>query len=145
MTFNPAKSFVEIAGIVAKFNELASLLEPKNGNGRWNKLQEWLNRNPDKKHLIEKVSKLDAKKGFEYLIGELGIDLNILRPFDPCGEIETKAHSAIAELQKLYNERKTFGPDGRKLNSPGAKRKKKVLESKNIQYVDGEIIEETKQ
>jgi hypothetical protein len=125
MTFgNPAKSFVELAAIVGQFNELATLLDPKNGDKRWNRLQRWLEDNPDKKYIVERTASLPTAEALPYLLETIGIDMQLLRPFDTKGEIQAKAEQAIAQLQQLYNERKRMKTD------------KKLPERKNI-HSDG--------
>lgn len=137
---NPAKNFMKIAAVVGQLNSLAILLDPANGEARWQALQDWLKKNPDKKKTIERAAAMEPDNALVYLLDSVGINLITLAPFDPQGTIKQRATTAIGHLQELYKSRKEFGADGRRLRSPGAKRKKKVVDRKS-QIIEGEIID----
>lgn len=144
-----AASFIQIAQTVGALQQLSTLLDPQNGQARWNLLQDWLAKNPAKRKMIETAASLPSQQALTYLLDQIGVDIETLRGFDPMGQITAKAETALSELQKLYNERKSFDAvDGRRINSPGKKRKKKALQSENafdamndLPIIEGEIIQ----
>ena len=143
-----AASIIQIAQTVGALQQLSTLLDPQNGQSRWNLLQDWLAKNPSKRKMIETAASLPPSEALGYLLDQIGVDIETLRGFDPMGQITAKAEIALAELQKLYNERKSFdATDGRRINSPGKKRKKKAIQAENafesmndLPIMEGEII-----
>ena len=103
---NPAKNLIGIVSIVGQLNSLAILLDPANGDGRWDALQDWLKKNPGKKKAIETAAEMEPESALTFLLDAVGIDLQILTPFDPQGQIRGKATIAISHLQELYKSRK---------------------------------------
>jgi len=95
---------------------------------RWNNLQKWLEQNPDKKEFIDTLVRLPADQAYVYTLDTIGISESLLKSYDPLGFIQSRAVSTIQKLQSLYSHRKQFSDDGRRVGSPGAKRKKKTKE-----------------
>lgn len=131
MTFkNPAMNFIQIAATIGALQQLSTLLDLSNGNARWNLLQEWLKKNPDKQQMIETAASLPADQALAYLLNQMNLDVNLLKQYDPQGQITHQAETALAELQKLYKGRKEFDrQDGRRLGSAGKIRKEKSLKN----------------
>jgi len=103
---NPAKNFMEIASVISQMNSLATLLDPTNGDGRWDALQDWLKKNPGKRKAIETAAGMEPENALTFLLDTIGIDLQLLAPFDFNGQIRGKATVAISHLQELYRSRK---------------------------------------
>lgn len=97
----------EIKRAIEELRELQSLIDPTEagGNARWNALQSWIDNHPTWRPLIDAAVKLPPDQALASLAAGIGLDLSLLRPFDPSGEIIRKAVATMAELQTLYTER----------------------------------------
>lgn len=97
----------EIKRAIEELRELQSLIEPTEagGNARWAALQLWIDAHPAWRPLIDAAVQLPPDQALAGLTAGIGLDLSLLRPFDPSGEILRKAVATMAELQTLYKER----------------------------------------
>jgi hypothetical protein len=72
---------------------------------RWQLLQDWLDANPHHRKLVEKCLKQSPAQALETICGDLNVDMQLIRAFDPNGQMERIAIETIQTLQQLYRER----------------------------------------
>jgi hypothetical protein len=129
---NSPKDLIAMAKTLAWLREIFNIFDPDlDSDTRWNNLQKWLETNPDKRKFIETISTLPGDEAFVYLLDSVGISEETLRTYDPFGFTISRAKTTIEKLQRIYLERKEFSEDGRRINSPGAKRKRSAAKKEN--------------
>jgi len=84
---------------------VADVLNPANGDLRWELLQQWLKQNPKYEKLL--LQCLSSKPGDAviFLCSQLDLDLNGLSLLDPSSVIRSRVEDAIKQLQELYKAR----------------------------------------
>jgi len=160
MIFKNPANLIEAAKTVSQLNYICLLLDPRNGEMRWDALQDWLKANPQYQKTIERIVEMPPDRAYEHLLSQTGIDQNLIRLYDPMGDIVRKIQYAIGELQKLYRERKQLDKPVKAIKSKPAKKKtikavkpakaktKKAKTTKpdrlnqetNFDFIEGEII-----
>lgn len=84
---------------------VADVLNPVNGDLRWELLQQWLQKNPQyQKPLLQCLSSTPSDAVI-YLCAQLDLDLKGLSLLDPSGVIRSRVEDAIKQLQELYQAR----------------------------------------
>lgn len=84
---------------------VADVLNPANGDLRWELLQQWLQKNPTYQAHLMHCLKITPKDAVVYLCKELDLDLQGLSMLDPSGMIRARVEAAIEQLQELYKDR----------------------------------------
>lgn len=90
---------------LAELKTVADVLQPQNGDLRWEKLQQWLKRNPKYEKQLMHCLSLTPAQAVEYLAEQFDLDLKTLSVLDSGNVIRGKVEDAICQLQTLYKER----------------------------------------
>jgi hypothetical protein len=96
----------EVLQLFFQINRLSRLLEPHNGDARWEYLQKWLEENPKYSKQVNHCMRLSPKDAVEYLTAEFNLDLDLITLFDPERKQLAKVEKLIETIQTLYKERK---------------------------------------
>lgn len=108
-TVNGGLSLLQAATALGQFQRLASLVDPQNGNDRWQALQDWLATNPKYRALFEEHLEMlpseVVEKIVDYVCEEYQIPKAGLEVFDRSGTVRQQAILAISRIQELYKER----------------------------------------
>lgn len=149
-----ARTLAEMAADKSELMLLIPLLQSP--DERWKNLQRWLKKNPKWKKYTDKCVELSPNDALEFIVQELckkwNIPPSLLIALDRTGEMRTVLSTQIIQpIHQAYKERVEFDKqDGRRINSPGKKRKTKKLESQddnafhemnNLPIIDAEVIE----
>lgn len=84
---------------------VADVLNPANGDLRWELLQQWLKKNPKYEKLLLQCLSSTPSDAVEFLCAQLDLDLKGLSLLDPSGMIRERVEAAIEQLQELYKNR----------------------------------------
>jgi len=84
---------------------VADVLNPANGDLRWELLQQWLQKNPAYQARLTHCLSITPSEAVVYLCNELDLDLQGLSLLDPAGLIRSRVEAAIEQLQELYKNR----------------------------------------
>ena len=84
---------------------VADVLNPVNGDLRWELLQTWLKKHPTYEAYLIHCLNLTPQLAVVYLCEQLDLDLQGLSLLDPSGIIRGRVESAIEQLQSLYKDR----------------------------------------
>lgn len=84
---------------------VADVLNPANGELRWELLQQWLKDNPKYHKLLLQCLSCTPKDAVVFLCAKLDLDLKGLSLLDPAGLIRSRVEAAIEQLQELYKDR----------------------------------------
>lgn len=148
-----ARTLAEMATDKSELMLLIPLLQSP--NERWKNLQQWLKKNPKWRKYVDKCIKLSPNDALEFIVQELckkwNIPPSLLIALDRTGEMRTTLSTQIiGPIHQAYKERVEFDKeDGRRINSPGKKRKKKAIETNDnafhqmndLPIIDAEVIE----
>ncbi len=107
-----AVSSAEVLQLFFQINRLSRLLQPENGDARWDYLQKWLEENPRYRKQVNHCLKLSPKDAVDYLTDEFDLDLNLIALFDPERKQLGKIERLIETIQTLYKERKEQEKNG---------------------------------
>jgi hypothetical protein len=98
---NPIKALQTIGNL----KRVSDILQPENGNQRWDLLQAWLAKHPKYKAKLESCLTLSPLAALVFLCEEFDLDLDGLSAFDPTGAIRQQVLLTIERFQELYRER----------------------------------------
>lgn len=144
-----AQTLIEIAKDKSELLLLVPLLQDP--DTRWRSLQDWLKCNPKWKKYVDHCVELPTADALEFIIQSLcakwDIPASLLIALDRTGEMRTVLENQIVlPIQQAYKDRLAHdfdSSDGRRIKSPGKKRKNKSLK-RQPGYIDTEIIEKDK-
>lgn len=107
-----AVNSAEILQLFFQINKLSRLLQPENGEARWEYLQKWLKDNPAYSKQVNHCLKLSPKEAVDYLSDEFELDRDLINLFDPQRTQLAKIERLIETIQTLYKERKEQEKNG---------------------------------
>lgn len=90
---------------LAELKTVADVLQPQNGDLRWELLQQWLKNNPKYEKQLLHCLTLTPDQAVKYLAQQFDLEATTLSVLDSGGVIRGKVEEAIRQLQTLYKER----------------------------------------
>lgn len=111
---------------LGEFKRLSEIVSKDGGEQRWTLLQEWLADHPKYRKRLYHCLSLTPKEAMPYLCGQLGLDFDGLRMFDPGGQMQTMAERTIEQLQALYKERSAADAAALLTETPKPRKKRTV-------------------
>lgn len=84
---------------------VADVLNPANGDLRWELLQQWLKKNPKYEKLLLQCLSSKPSDAVVFLCAQFDLDLKGLSLLDPSGIFRARVEAAIEQLQELYKAR----------------------------------------